>query len=81
MFYQATGEINTNKAYLKIPGEANTNKALAIRFVEGENDNTTEINDIQTYNNTRVIFNLNGQRVIFPTKGLYIINGKKLLIK
>ncbi|MGN0514043.1 MAG: leucine-rich repeat protein [Lachnospiraceae bacterium] len=81
MFYQATGEINANKAYLKIPEETNANKALAIRFIEGENDDTTDINDIQTYDNTRYIFNLNGQRAKSPTKGLYIINGKKLLIK
>ena len=27
------------------------------------------------------IFNLSGQRVSKPTKGLYIINGKKVLVK
>jgi len=28
-----------------------------------------------------VIFNLAGQRVAQPTKGLYIVNGKKIVIK
>ena len=27
------------------------------------------------------IYNLNGQKVLNPTKGLYIVNGKKMVIK
>lgn len=42
----------------------------------------TSINGIKTSTNDKQnIFNLNGQRVGIPTKGIYIINGKKTLVK
>ena len=31
--------------------------------------------------NDKVVYNLAGQRVAQPTKGLYIVNGKKVIIK
>ena len=30
---------------------------------------------------TAPFYNLNGQRVVQPTKGLYIVNGKKIVVK
>ena len=40
---------------------------------------------ISTVENTvakeNAIFNLSGQRVMQPTKGLYIVNGKKVVLK
>lgn len=71
MFYNATGEIKSNKAYLKIPKDTNSSKALAIRFDDGEDDNATDINDIDIDNDTtKAVFNLSGQKVRFPSKGL-----------
>ena len=32
-------------------------------------------------NGSEVYYNLQGQRVLYPTKGLYIVNGKKVIIK
>lgn len=48
-------------------------------------DEVTGINQIEntqpaTVKNT-VVYNLNGQRVMNPAKGLYIVNGKKVIIK
>ncbi len=37
--------------------------------------------DEQSANNSHVIYNLSGQRVAIPSRGIYIINGKKVLIK
>ena len=31
--------------------------------------------------NEKSVYNLSGQRVANPTKGLYIVNGKKVIIK
>ena len=45
--------------------------ATGIRMV---NDSGFMVNGSETYN-------LNGQRVAQPTKGLYIVNGKKVIIK
>ena len=32
-------------------------------------------------NGSEVYYNLQGQRVLYPTKGLYVVNGKKVIIK
>ncbi len=40
---------------------------------------STTLNNIEESN--KEIFNLNGQRVAQPTKGLYIVNGRKVIIK
>jgi len=45
---------------------------------------TTAIESVENENNLRndnVFYNLSGQRVSTPTKGIYIVNGKKVLIK
>ena len=58
---------------------------LVIDFGDGE-QTTTKIDDIKVDDNRRTIdldgiFNLNGQRLFAPRKGLNIINGKKVVIK
>lgn len=56
-------------------------KASAV-FVDGE---TTKIGSIDANGEINVmdgaVYNLAGQRVAHPTKGLYIVNGKKVIIK
>ena len=39
------------------------------------------VQTIKVNKGSKVIFNLNGQRVSAPTKGLYIINNKKVVVK
>ena len=64
-------------AYLKV---ATVN---ASRQFFGLDDETTAVNNVSTEsaNDAREYYNLNGQRVMNPTKGLYIVNGKKVIIK
>ena len=66
-----------DKAYLKV--EAKDGARLAIVF-DGE---TTGINEAVVNGAQQAVgtYNLNGQRVAQPTKGLYIVNGKKVIIK
>ncbi len=46
------------------------------------NDNTTGIDNVPGSKvNAQSYYNLNGQRVDQPTKGLYIVNGRKVVIK
>lgn len=70
-----------NKAYLKIlKTEASLARGFSLSDDEGE---TTGIN-AALMNNERMnneVYNLNGQRVAQPTKGLYIVNGRKVVIK
>ena len=71
--------IPTTKAYLDLSGN-NARPRLSARFIKG--NNVTGISGIDSLeNNENVIYNLRGQRVENPTKGLYIINGKKVIIK
>ncbi len=68
------GTLPAGKAYLP-----NTTGARSLSLVfEGE---TTGINAIENTETINGIFNLNGQRVSQPTKGLYIVNGRKVVIK
>jgi uncharacterized protein YjdB len=66
-------------AYLHIPssGAGARHRSLSIVFDNG----TTGISYINNEPSENAIYNLRGQRVENPTKGLYIINGKKVVIK
>lgn len=45
------------------------------------NDPATGVKAFETVNGEDVIYNLQGVRVSNPTKGIYIINGKKVIVK
>jgi len=74
-FYKlADGQkVPTGKAYLKV-----TTPAPEFLIFDG---NTTGIESVKTVENKGEFFNLAGQRVAQPTKGLYIVNGKKVVLK
>ena len=71
------GTLAKGKCYLAVPySEAHP---LDIVFDEGQ---TTGIQNVNTSTlNNAEYYNLAGQRVVQPTKGLYIVNGKKVIIK
>ena len=77
--YQSA-EVDNQHAYLDLNSVNSGNaRAYSIRFVKG---NTTGINDIKAETiDSNVIYDLRGQRVERPTKGIYIINGQKVMIK
>ena len=70
--------IDVGKAYLHIPA---TNGAHTRSLSVVIDNGTTGINGVENEQRENVIYNLRGQRVENPTKGLYIINGKKVIIK
>ena len=77
---QAAGiVIPAGKAYLPA-GSITSSHALDIEFADGE---TTGIQSLESQKNLLdgAFYNLAGQRVAQPTKGLYIVNGKKVIIK
>lgn len=67
------------RCYFTVPAAA----ARSLSFDVDEEGNTTGVADInrETITNNGDFFNLAGQRVAKPTKGLYIVNGKKVVIK
>ena len=72
---------NANKAYLPVsalPASAQGAASFSFRFGEG----TTSISEVKTENGeVKAIYDLQGRRVENPSKGVYIINGKKVLVK
>ena len=76
VFKKATGaKLHAGKAYLSIEKPA-ASRELNIVF-EGE---ATAIKAIETAND-KSVYDLQGRKVAAPTKGLYIINGKKMIVK
>ena len=70
------GTLPGGKAYL--PAEV-ASSAKSFTFDFGE---PTGINEIQTEANANgAIYNLNGARVSAPQKGVYIMNGRKVIVK
>ena len=79
-FNPATLAFPATKAYLKVA--AGGGARLYAAFGD---DETTGINSVQgsglKVNGSEAVYNLQGQRVAAPQKGLYIINGKKVIVK
>ena len=76
---------SAHKAYLAIPG---ANNAKAFVIVRPNDDMVSEdggfadgINNVEQDGSNAKIYNLNGQRVNNAQKGIYIKNGKKVIIK
>ena len=86
--WSATASLKAHRLYLKIEENDNspfaTSAAKSIRIVvRGEGDGTTGVEDVTTENEVvEAIYDINGRRVLDTEKGgLYIINGKKVLVK
>ncbi len=75
-FYKFTGTVRPGKAYLLADATMQA-KGFTMNFA-GE---TTGIEGIVTENTDKVVYDLSGRRIQNPTKGLYIIGGKKVYIK
>ena len=82
----ASGEGTINlaayKAYLPVSKVPNAGSSRTIKF-GFDDDETTGITDVKinTENGTTQYYDLSGRLVTHPTKGLYIVNGKKVIIK
>ena len=77
-FYRLTTDktLGVGKAYLTYSGSLSN-------FFDIDDDGTTGIDNGQLTidNSDKVFYDLNGRRVMNPTKGIYIVNGKKVLLK
>ena len=75
------GTLPAGKAYLNIAVPTNNARALEMNFDDNETTGLSEIKNTNLTNNTNEFFDLQGRKVAQPTKGLYIVNGKKVIIK
>ena len=73
--------VPAGKAYLQIPTADAASEARA-RLTVTFADDAMGITDVKAQKaGAGVYYNLSGQRVANPSKGLYIVNGKKIIIK
>ena len=83
-FYPWAGTIDLSAGKIYLQGNASYSAREFIGFDFGFGGETTGINAVNgsrfTVNGSQV-YNLNGQRIANPKKGLYIVNGKKVAIK
>lgn len=70
--------VPAGKAYVAVPASAFAGGARSLKVSFG--NETTGINAVEAAAQKEGAYNLNGQRVMQPTKGLYIVNGKKVII-
>ena len=76
-FWQYTGTtVKGCRAYLPVPNDVAG--ALSMIF---EGGTTTAIEEAQAAEGEKVIYDLSGRRVQKASKGLYIVNGKKVYVK
>ena len=74
------GTLAANRAYLQLPTPADTAREYVLSF------NDDELTGIKAVESSKekgadVCYDLSGRRVAQPTKGLYIMNGKKYIVK
>ena len=80
-FYLAAGKrVDAGKAYLSVPATS-AKESYVIRFAD-DDAIITGINEVKAADNDNVIFNLSGMRMKdMNQKGVYIVNGKKVVKK
>ena len=77
-----TGKMDTENLYCTIDIDMSEALEQMINVVFGEEDKVTSIEDITVENSANVIYDLTGRKVdAITTAGIYIVNGKKVLVK
>jgi len=70
--------IPANKAYLDCSGVQNNAKPFTMDFSQSTGIRENEI--VATKEETDAVYDLQGRKVLYPRRGLYIVNGKKVMI-
>ena len=85
-FYRQTGHdkssisLKAHKAGLRVPKGGGSAKAFVIDFDTADTYVPTGIQSVKTPQpHSDVIYDLQGRRVTHPTRGIYIMNGKKMV--
>ena len=74
-----TGKMDAEKLYCTIDIDLGE---MIVNVVFGEEDKVTSIENITVENSANVIYDLTGRKVdAITTAGIYIVNGKKVLVK
>jgi hypothetical protein len=76
--------VPANKAYLPVPTDKIPKTAARLIFVFEDGEQTTGISEecrVKSEEFAPAIYDLQGRKVAQPKKGLYIVNGRKVVMK
>ncbi len=78
-----SGYLPAHKCYLKLKSSLFSSPSISLSRGLDLDDETTSIDGISKMEEVRgnVYYDLSGRRVLYPRKGVYIMNGKKIIIK
>ena len=81
--YYPSKNINVSacRGYFIIPEEGANARRVVMGFDDGETTSIQTINVTPNSQQDAPVYNLNGQRLNAPKKGINIVNGKKVLVK
>ncbi len=71
---------NSTDVVLAVAGNTQMNKVV-VTLADKDENTTTAISEVRQSDSTKAIYTLGGQRVAQPVRGLYIMGGKKVLVK
>lgn len=74
-------KLKSTRAYFTLPSDVSGVKALTFTLNGGEATGILNIADDELQMTTGTIYDLSGRAVKNPSRGLYIINGKKVFVK
>ena len=83
-FYKLNSTVTSvpgNKAFLVLTSTEAQAKSFVLSFDDGETTGIETINVEKNATKDGVYYDLQGRRVEHPTRGIYILNGKKVVIK
>ena len=83
-FYKLNSTVTSvpgNKAFLVLTSTEAQAKSFVLSFDDGETTGIETINVEKNATEDGVYYDLQGRRVEHPTRGIYILNGKKVVIK
>ena len=83
-FYKLNSAVTSvpgNKAFLVLTSTEAQAKSFVLSFDDGETTGIETINVEKNATEDGVYYDLQGRRVEHPTRGIYILNGKKVVIK
>lgn len=72
-----SGTLAAGKCYLDVSSYS----SLAREFFIDDEGEITEIEEVEAKKEEDEYYDLSGRRVLYPTRGIYIMNGKKVIIK
>ena len=74
-------QLSAGRAYLEMPTSLGASEAKIMVTLEDETDGIMLIDNGKLTIDNDAVYDIQGRKVENPTKGIYIVNGKKVVVK